>query len=755
MGDSMNQVLELKGRFQQKKNRNQPGTPTLPKGTKVPLEHLRSLYSDLKGTESYWKQHGSVIDGALVSILYNRVIAKSRRVRAFFKDGSRQTSNESIVGARFAQGDTPRHIITHYVKMNLLNKSIQELSACIRLMETDFPHGITETEMVAIGKNEKKLSPSQISKTTFLQMIVDSFYVEDFIIPEPEVNEIPELSMVTVYRTGVSVSELLKKLDISLLPGSRVDDMTVMLRENQLKELLGKAPYLISMALKDLNEVSLDAGKVCDDRKPIVIPDPEYEPVIGVIDYPFDSRVYFSKWVEFHDMRSPDIPADPADLEHGTEVSSIIVDGPAFNPEMDDGCGRFRVRHFAVASGKQISASSVIRAIQKIVPENPDIKVWNLSLGSALEISSNYISPVAAVLDRIQYENDVVFIVPGTNKNPDIQGNMKIGDPADSLNSITVNSVNRKNQPASYTRNGTVLSFFHKPDVSYYGGDSDQGIRVCGPYGERMVCGTSFAVPWIARKMAYLIEVMHLPRTIAKALLIDSSVKWEKSTADRDKVGYGIVPARIEDILHSEDDEIKFLISGVSKAYDTYNYQLPVPTAEDKYPYIARAVLCYYPYCSRDQGVDYTNTEMDIHFGRVHETKSKKNKSSKIEIKSINQNTQDDDGDHNTEGDARRLFRKWDNVKYMVEYFKENAKGKKVYPGHDWGISIKTKECLEGRKGVGLTFGLVVTLKAIDHVNRLEQFIQACSYKGWLVQNVDAVQRIDVYQKAEEEIHFE
>lgn len=45
--------------------------------------------------------------------------------------------------------------------------------------------------------------------------------------------------------------------------------------------------------------------------------------------------------------------------------------------------------------------------------------------------------------------------------------NMKVGSPADSLNSIVVNAVDFEGKSASYTRRGPVLSFFHKPDVIY------------------------------------------------------------------------------------------------------------------------------------------------------------------------------------------------------------------------------------------------------------------------------------------------
>lgn len=38
--------------------------------------------------------------------------------------------------------------------------------------------------------------------------------------------------------------------------------------------------------------------------------------------------------------------------------------------------------------------------------------------------------------------------------------------------------------------------------------------------------GTSFAAPWIARKLSYLIDVLGLTRELAKALIIDSAAGW-------------------------------------------------------------------------------------------------------------------------------------------------------------------------------------------------------------------------------------
>ncbi|HAQ37311.1 MAG TPA: serine protease, partial [Saprospirales bacterium] len=342
-------------------------------------------------------------------------------------------------------------------------------------------------------------------------------------------------------------------------------------------------------------------------------------------------------------------------------------------------------------------------------------------------------------------ENDVIFVVAGTNKPISEKKEMKLGSPGDSINAIVVNSVGFDDKPTAYSRTGPVLSFFTKPDVSYYGGDEKNNMKVCMPAGEAFVQGTSYAAPWIARKMSYLIDVLGLSREVAKALLIHSATGWEKQSLDPFVSGHGIVPVKIEDIVNTPDDEMQFVLSGASEKYDTYNYDIPVPFTNDKHPFVAKATLCYFPSCFRNQGVDYTNTELDIQFGRVSEEG----------IKPIDNNFQSAQSDHYTlEEDARRFFRKWDNVKHIREISKAGNRAKKCYGKRTWGVSLKTKERLEGKYGVGLKFGIVITLKEINGVNRIDEFVKHCSLRGWLVNRIDIKQRVNVYNIAEQEIEF-
>ncbi|RDU24183.1 S8 family peptidase [Anaerosacchariphilus polymeriproducens] len=737
----MNNVLQLKGTFEQAPNNSKPGPPNLPSGKVVKVTKLKKLCNDLIELKKYWEKD-TLFSGALISVYYNKVAAKSNRINGLLTKGN-ISANSTIVGARFSESKSPKHIITHYLTIELIEESIIRLQSCLQILNHTFGGEINCDTIKKINMKQIVFNPTEIAKTNFLKVIVDSYYVEKFGILVDEQLEFKEDSLITIYKTEKSAVELMGKLGMNLQFTRVMDNTTLLLRPDELNVLKQKAPFLISMAVHNITELTKDDFDFCE-KEEIKIPSPVNEPTIGVIDTMFDENVYFSEWVEFTNMLSKDIPLSSKDYEHGTAVSSIIVDGPSFNPQMDDGCGRFRVRHFGVAAGNQFSSFAILRDINEIISKNKDIKVWNLSLGSKLEINKNFISPEAAILDKIQYENDVIFIIAGTNQSSEEKIRKFIGAPADSINSLVINSVNFEKKAASYSRKGPVLSFFTKPDVCYYGGDGRNLIRVCTPMGEAFVKGTSFAAPWIARKMSYLIDILGLSREVAKALIINASTGWNKQEEEASLVGYGTVPIKIDDIIHSSNDEIQFILSGVSEKYDTYNYNIPIPINKKKHPFVAKATLCYFPCCNRNQGVDYTNTELDISFGRLNN-----------KIKPINNNYQTDETEHFVfEEDARKLFRKWDNIKHIREVYTQRSRAKEVYGKGLWGVSLKTKERLNKKYGEGIKFAIVVTLKEINGVNRIDEFIKNCSLRGWLVNKIEVENRIDIYNIAEEEIDF-
>lgn len=742
----MNNVLELKGnRFVQAPKSASGGGPAMNSKVVVTSQKLNKLTSKLFQIKDFWTHENRPFNGILISVHYNKIVAKSNRIAGLFKGDQ---SNYAIVGAKF-NAEKTKHIITYFLSIDDLDNSIDMLYKSDEVISSVFKDGITKAIFDNYVTDKINFKKYGLTKSLFKQIVADVSYIDDFEV-EKATQQFKE-SIITLYDTGMDTKKLFHEIGIDILSSRILDNRTVFLDENQSKVLFEKAPYLVSMATENLSDLSPE-DFIEDYQQDIVhIPSPSIEPTIGVIDTLFDTRVYFSEWVEYHDMVDKNIPKNPSDYRHGTAVSSIIVDGPKLNPWLNDGCGRFRVRHFGVAAGAQFSSFTIIKQIKCIIAENKDIKVWNISLGSNKEVNDNFISAEAAVLDQIQAENDVIFVVAGTNKpNENIE---KIGSPADSINSLVVNAVTKSGLSTKYTRKGLALSFFAKPDVSYYGGSEEEYIQVCEPLGAAFVAGTSFAAPWIARKLSYLIDVLGLNREVAKAMIIDSARGWNEAPTPEEVAiyGHGVVPIKIDDIVQTKDDEIKFVVTDISEKWNTYNYHFPVPLKDDSYPYFARATMCYFPICDRSQGVDYTNTELNLHFGRI------KDNGKLNEINDDKQNQEDSLGTAKSfilEGEARERFRKWDNVKYISEKLKNRKIPKKSYKNKKWGMEIKTNNRLDPKDGVGLRFGVVVTLKEMYGINRIDEFIRNCNLNGWLVNKIDIENRIDIHEKVNEEIEF-
>lgn len=749
----MNHILSVKMPFRNESNPAGVVRINLRKNSKTTVEKIDYLIEDLYSVLRYYQDSPQIIKNILIDVNYNDIIAKSRRIKELLKP-NKKTTNDMVVGARFsdAEDGEENHIITYYIDAKTIEQTIKELEIIRQFIEDKF-------EGIAISSNfnepECKVSYEGygLSKTKIRNLIVDCSVVDSFSVPK--IKNIPDKTtfLITLYKTELQLSNLLEKIGIDKIryPYSVYGEDTISVTKELLEILNERVPYLISMVSSDLSKITMQDIDRNINKSDITIPLPLNEPTIGVIDTLFCEDVYFSPWVEninYLDEIERMIYRD-AECDHGTEVTSIIVDGPRLNPWLDDGCGRFKVRHFGVCVDK-ISTFKLVKKIKDIISQNPDIHVWNLSLGTDDEISQNFISYDAAVLDELQSNKNIIFVVSGTNDNRTEKTSiLKVGSPADSLNSIVVNSVKRNGLPTSYTRRGNVLSFFNKPDVSYYGGDFNERIKVYSPKGEQEEYGTSFAAPWISRKLCYLIDVMGLPREIAKALIIDSAASWEYKQSTykhKELIGYGVVPIDIKDILTTKNDEIKFTVYGTSVSYNTTNYTIPVPKDEnEKYPYIARAMLCYFPECSRAQGVDYTNRELSLKFGRINK---------KGEIDDINENIQDASSSCVDERQSRREFRKWENSKFISKILRKN-RPITSYDERLWGMSVVSKERLSTRITKGLNFGIVITLKDISGANRIQDFIKACTLRGWLVNELNVEQQIEIYNSNQEEITFE
>ena len=753
MSGHTHEILKLQGMLKHSEAKRNGMVNSLKDNQTIDYSHLINLAKDLEQVLDEWNSE-ILSNKILVTTDYCEVVAKSNRMRTLLKPKGELDLSELVKGARFEVSpgeNNPHHVVTYLLPREAVQSAIYSLKNAASILN-NYLGGSVNGRLLKECKTDF-LKSYGFTQSGFAALLKDAWYVRGFRIAKanPAFNG---KSLVSLYRIGsqADLINVLHRMEIKVTPEDFLNEDTLILNDQQ-RELLGdKAGWLIAMEVQDLMRFDYESLELSGPNDPTWLPEPTNEPVVGVIDTRFNKDVFFSKWVEYHDLIPDTIEPVYEDYSHGTSVCSIVVNGANINPDYDDGCGYFRVRHFGVATHQAVSTFDLLRRIQKIVRENQDIKVWNLSLGSSLPVDENFISPEAAELDRLQKQYDVLFIVAATNdgKTP---GNgplteKSIGAPADSVNSIVVGAADRKGRPAPYTRRGPVLNFFVKPDLAAFGGTQEDHLFVCTPCGREPKVGTSYAAPWVTRKAAYLIHYLQMSRTEAKALLIDAAIGWKKNDSNWPWLGRGVLPQRIEDITNVPKDEIRFVISGFCTDYETFTYDLPIPVnRQGKYDYSVRATLCYFPECRRDQGVDYPLTELDLHFGRVDL------QDGRTKIKSIDRNLQKDELTHFLpEQFIRSAFRKWDNVKVlsyscMREYkVFENAQ--------TWGFQIYTSERLRAKYGRGLPFTLVVTLKSKEGEDRTTDFIKACQAKGWIVNNVNVETHLKIAAQLEEEINL-
>lgn len=754
----MNALLDVSLRFEGYKNSSSGFGFKINSDRGYDSSKIDELIYQLNNVLNFYKNN-KLIDGCLIDAKYVAIISKSGRISEIFKEGNVNDTNELVRGARFSlnKSNETCHVITYYVSKENIEKTIENLKITKDYIDKKF-NGIIKPSIFNETDKSKIHVNYEINKTKLYSLIVDCSNIESFSVPNIK-NQKYEFRdntiTITFFSTEKSLDELCYKININHNQYERIDSNTISVDKFVLEVLMDKIPYLISMA--SCNDISkLQSLKQGNDKLNIEIPNPTNEPTIGVIDSVIDkNNLYFKEWIEYEEKIDPLFDKKDEDsYSHGTKVSSIIVDGPRLNPWLDDNCGRFKVKHFGVFTNR-ITMPTLIRRIKDIVrnPENRHIKVYNLCIGSEYEISNNFISYDAAILDELQREYKIIFVISGTNDNRIYKdkNTMKIGSPADSLNALVVASVKKDNKKASYSRTGPVLSFFNKPDVSYYGGDYDEPINVCD-YNNQLstLYGTSVAAPWIARKLCYLIDVLLLPIEIAKALIIDSAAGWsfvEKGYKEKNIKGFGVVPIKIDNIINSRNDEIRFVVKGETLEYTTAYYEIPVPMDGDKSMYIGRATMCYFPKCNRLEGVDYTQNELSFKFGY---------RNLKGEFKdSIGNNIQDEDNCSKSEKDARQEFRKWDNTKFFSQQDGKDRRGRKLsLPGH-YGIVITRKSRSRTVDKTEIPFGIVITLKHSKGKNYYEKFKNYCALNLIHTNTIEIKNKVELKNEANENLNFD
>ena len=293
--------------------------------------------------------------------------------------------------------------------------------------------------------------------------------------------------------------------------------------------------------------------------------------VVGVIDGGLDTtNPYVQNYIDYEFS----VSGTPIDLliEHGTQVTGTVLYGPLnkYSPGSILPEPLVSVKNFGVLSSTTDLPDlyDAIDAIEKIVPANNNIDVYNLSVGPKGPIFDDSISRFTYSCDKLSYDYNKLFCVAVGNDGH-IPGYDRIQSPSDAVNCLAIGAYTTENGStirAPYSsigpgREGCKM----KPDISAFGGCSNHPIHlISSNVNEKILsAGTSFASPIVSSVAARLIGESEntIDPLIAKALLVHSSLSNEGGGHSKE-MGHGILSNEINDIVTCGDKSYTLIYRG-------------------------------------------------------------------------------------------------------------------------------------------------------------------------------------------------
>ncbi|OCA72988.1 S8 family peptidase [Chryseobacterium arthrosphaerae] len=274
--------------------------------------------------------------------------------------------------------------------------------------------------------------------------------------------------------------------------------------------------------------------------------------------------------------------------QHGTQVTSAVLYGALNKYKNTDTLPepKVSVKNFRVLSSDTSDPDlyEVIDAIEKIVPENDNIKIYNLSMGPAGPILDDHISRFTFACDLLIQKYSVLFCTAVGNDGH-IAGYNRIQAPADMVNGLAVGAYSKIDAEitrAPYScigpgREGNKL----KPDLSAFGGCAQNPIQLMGENQDLRILttGTSFSSPLVSAASAHLVGYSNdtINSFVARVLLIHGVS--ETTDSHSFELGHGILPDDIQQLVTCPASSYTIIYSG--EVEPGKFIELPIPWTEE------------------------------------------------------------------------------------------------------------------------------------------------------------------------------
>lgn len=297
------------------------------------------------------------------------------------------------------------------------------------------------------------------------------------------------------------------------------------------------------------------------------------EVVVGVFDGGINpNNPYLENYTE--DTDAIHSPQEPDYIDHGTQVCGAVLYGSlndySSGQTLPD--PKVSVKSFRVLPPNDLADPDlyeVIDAIEEVVPNNLDIKVFNLSLGPNGPILDDHISRFTFACDLLSAKYNILFTVAVGNDGKLDGGLARIQSPSDIVNGLGIGSYTKKDGKlvrAPYSclgpgREGNKL----KPDLLAFGGCDQYPIHLISHNLNEKIwnMGTSFASPIVAGYAGQLIGYSEgaIDPLVARALLIHT-VNSENISTHNNELGHGTLAETVEDVVTCKSNSYTLIYKG-------------------------------------------------------------------------------------------------------------------------------------------------------------------------------------------------
>lgn len=365
---------------------------------------------------------------------------------------------------------------------------------------------------------------------------------------------------------------------------------------------------------------------------------------------------------------------------HGTKVAGSILYPKGISEITSPYVLPCAIRNIRVLDKNNVLQDKYPASLMEvIVRENIDCKIFNLSITANSPCRSKHMSSWAAIIDKLIFEKDVLFLIAtgnigikviqeyinGGNNYPDYLNEKKcrLANPSQSCFALSVGSINLvsfedenwnslggKNEISAFSRIGTGIWDTIKPDVVEYGGGliasknghtrvrqseqtSPELIRSTLHGGKAIgkdCVGTSFSAPKVAHIAAILKQIYpEEGNNLIRAFIVQGARLPDDHFQNPTKLniqyfGYGI--PSIDRVTQNSDHRITFYNTGSIKAEEGHLYSLTIPEnlrdQGDEYDILIEVCLSFSANIrrTRQRTKSYLSTWLDWSSSKLNES---------------------------------------------------------------------------------------------------------------------------------------